>query len=131
MENAIAARPHGPSNLTSLVMFSGKCLSLLLKSHSQSFPFLLLLLLLIHNPSSHCDACKLIGGGCEYTMNALADKSDFKVTKGDFKTYVYRGDSGMSCFYFSSHSSLPLRINREEGSPSSSPCCHSNPTRLR
>ena len=52
------------------------------------------------SPCSHCDACKLIGGGCEYTMNAIATKSDVKVTKGSLKTYVYRGDSGM--FHFSS-----------------------------
>lgn len=45
--------------------------------------------------SSHCDACKLIGGGAAYTMNTLAGKSDVNITKGELKEYVYRGDSGM------------------------------------
>lgn len=118
MENAIAARPHGPSKLTSLAMFSGKYFVLAFNVPLSILSSFFLLLLLIHTPSSHCDACKLIGGGCEYTMNALVDKSDFKTTKGDFKTYVYRGDSGTFRFYLPFSSFLPLRINRGEGAPS-------------
>lgn len=54
------------------------------------------------SPCSHCDACKLIGGGCEYTMNTIANKSDVHVTKGSLKNYTYRGDSGMLHFPLSS-----------------------------
>lgn len=36
---------------------------------------------------------KLLSGG-EYTLNAIADKANVNVTKGDLKVYTYKGDSG-------------------------------------
>ncbi|KAL8901799.1 MAG: hypothetical protein Q9207_005022 [Kuettlingeria erythrocarpa] len=45
----------------------------------------------------HCDACKLLSGG-ECTLNTIVPKDDFKITKGDLKTYTYQGDSGMAFF---------------------------------
>ncbi|MCJ1272850.1 hypothetical protein MMC21_000639 [Puttea exsequens] len=48
----------------------------------------------------HCNACKLLSGG-ENTFNQMANQSDFKVTKGELKTYTYKGDSGNPtiCYY--------------------------------
>ncbi|KAK5945131.1 hypothetical protein PMZ80_002335 [Knufia obscura] len=56
----------------------------------------------------HCDACKLQSGG-EYTLNQLAPKDAFKLTKGNLKTYTYKGDSGNSvdCFFCENCSSSP------------------------
>ena len=42
---------------------------------------------------SHCDACKLLGGG-EFTLNQMANEGDLQITKGSTKTYTYTGDSG-------------------------------------
>lgn len=44
--------------------------------------------------SSHCNACKVIGGSA-FTLNQLLPKDKFKITKGDVKCYTYKGDSGM------------------------------------
>lgn len=57
----------------------------------------------------HCQACKLLSGG-EYTLNAIADKDNVKVTKGDLKTYTYHGDSGnaVRCSYCSNCTSHPF-----------------------
>ncbi len=56
----------------------------------------------------HCDACKLQSGG-EYTLNQLAPKDAFKLTKGDLKVYTYKGDSGnpVDCFYCGTCTSSP------------------------
>ena len=42
---------------------------------------------------SHCNACKALSGGA-YTLNQIIPKDDLKITKGDVKTYTYKGDSG-------------------------------------
>jgi len=56
----------------------------------------------------HCDACKLQSGG-EYTLNTLAPKDTFKLTKGDLKVYTYKGDSGspVDCYFCANCSSSP------------------------
>jgi len=56
----------------------------------------------------HCDACKLQSGG-EYTLNQIAPKDAFKLTKGDLKVYTYKGDSGNSvdCFSCANCTSSP------------------------
>ncbi|KAK4956085.1 hypothetical protein LTR66_013398 [Elasticomyces elasticus] len=48
----------------------------------------------------HCDTCKLLSGG-SYTLNQIIPKDDVKVTQGDLKAYVYKGDSGkgVNCYY--------------------------------
>lgn len=49
---------------------------------------------------SHCSACKTLSGG-ESTLNNLVPEEDFKVTKGSFSKYTYKGDSGkdVDCYY--------------------------------
>lgn len=43
---------------------------------------------------SHCDTCKILGGGA-YTMNQIIPKSALKITKGgEPGKYTYYGDSG-------------------------------------
>lgn len=56
----------------------------------------------------HCDACKLQSGG-EYTLNQIAPKEAFKLTKGDLKVYTYKGDSGnpVDCFFCANCTSSP------------------------
>lgn len=46
---------------------------------------------------SHCNACKVVGG-CEYTLNQIVPKDNLKITKGDLKSYTYKGDSGLPLF---------------------------------
>ncbi|KAF3906780.1 hypothetical protein AA313_de0206979 [Arthrobotrys entomopaga] len=48
----------------------------------------------------HCDACKKLSGG-PYTLNTIVPISDVKLTKGELKQYVYKGDSGneVVCYY--------------------------------
>ncbi|KPI35453.1 uncharacterized protein AB675_11669 [Cyphellophora attinorum] len=48
----------------------------------------------------HCNACKLMSGG-EFTENQIIPRDALKITKGDFKKYTYKGDSGneVDCFY--------------------------------
>ena len=63
----------------------------------------------------HCNACKLQSGG-EYTLNQIAPKDAFKLTKGDLKVYTYKGDSGnpVDCFFcvsfFTFYKSISPRI---------------------
>lgn len=46
--------------------------------------------------SSHCDTCKILGGGA-YTMNQIIPKSQLKITSGgEPAKYTYYGDSGKS-----------------------------------
>lgn len=46
------------------------------------------------NLTSHCDTCKILGGGA-YTMNQIIPKSALKITKGgEPGKYTYYGDSG-------------------------------------
>lgn len=46
------------------------------------------------NLNSHCDTCKILGGGA-YTMNQIIPKSALKITKGgEPGKYTYYGDSG-------------------------------------
>ncbi|KAI9791284.1 MAG: hypothetical protein M1816_004065 [Peltula sp. TS41687] len=48
----------------------------------------------------HCDACKKLSGA-EATLNQVVDQDNVKVTKGELKEYVYKGDSGkpVHCYY--------------------------------
>jgi len=46
----------------------------------------------VHIPC-HCYACKYVSGG-EYTLNQIIPKDNLKITKGELKTYTYKGDSG-------------------------------------
>lgn len=49
---------------------------------------------LTNNLNSHCDTCKILGGGA-YTMNQIIPKSALKITKGgEPGKYTYYGDSG-------------------------------------
>ena len=41
----------------------------------------------------HCGACKIMSGG-EFTLNQIIPKDNFNLTKGNLKTYTYKGDSG-------------------------------------
>ena len=44
---------------------------------------------------SHCDTCKILGGGA-FTMNQIIPKDALKITKGgEPSKYTYYGDSGM------------------------------------
>jgi len=56
----------------------------------------------------HCGACKIMGGG-EFTLNQIIPKSNLKITKGDLKTYTYKGDSGndTDCFMCANCGSSP------------------------
>lgn len=56
----------------------------------------------------HCEACKLQSGG-EYTLNTLAPKDAFTLTKGDLKVYTYKGDSGnpVDCYFCANCTSSP------------------------
>ncbi|KAK5069456.1 hypothetical protein LTS08_005375 [Lithohypha guttulata] len=56
----------------------------------------------------HCEACKLQSGG-EFTLNQLAPKDAFKLTKGDLKVYTYKGDSGnpVDCYFCANCTSSP------------------------
>lgn len=54
---------------------------------------------------SHCDTCKILGGGA-YTLNQIIPKSALKITKGgEPGKYTYYGDSGK--VPFPPHQSLP------------------------
>lgn len=48
-----------------------------------------------YHQHSHCDACKIIGGGA-FTLNHVIPKSALKFTQNEdlLKTYTYTGDSG-------------------------------------
>lgn len=49
---------------------------------------------LTNNLNSHCDTCKILGGGA-YTLNQIIPKSALKITKGgEPGKYTYYGDSG-------------------------------------
>lgn len=56
----------------------------------------------------HCLACKMQSGG-EYTLNTLAPKDAFTLTKGDLKVYTYKGDSGnpVDCYFCANCTSSP------------------------
>ena len=66
--------------------------------------------------SSHCNACKVIGGG-EYTLNQIIPKDNFKVTRGDLKSYTYKGDSGtpllLSPFFYPVQKAVLTLFHRE------------------
>lgn len=64
------------------------------------------------HPCSHCNACKLLGGG-GYSLNNVTAKENFKITKGELKTYTYYGDSGTEHVYpaFSSLSPTSLFVD--------------------
>lgn len=55
------------------------------------------LLKLMHSSpvKSHCDTCKILGGGA-FTMNQIIPKGNLNITKGleQLKCYTYKGDSG-------------------------------------
>ncbi|KAF1816589.1 hypothetical protein P152DRAFT_129210 [Eremomyces bilateralis CBS 781.70] len=50
----------------------------------------------------HCNTCKVLSTGA-FSLNQIIPKSVFKVTKGDLKTYTYKGDSGkgVDCLFCS------------------------------
>lgn len=57
------------------------------------------------NLNSHCDTCKILGGGA-YTMNQIIPKSALKITKGgEPGKYTYYGDSGK--VHLPPHQSIP------------------------
>ena len=50
------------------------------------------LLMFIYCPS-HCDTCKILGGGA-FSLNQIIPQENLKITKGEVKSYDYTGDSG-------------------------------------
>ncbi|KAL9604244.1 MAG: hypothetical protein Q9219_000642 [cf. Caloplaca sp. 3 TL-2023] len=48
----------------------------------------------------HCGACKSASGS-EFSLNCMTPKSNLKITKGNLKTYDYKGDSGnvVHCYF--------------------------------
>ncbi|KAK6360037.1 hypothetical protein TWF696_001156 [Orbilia brochopaga] len=64
----------------------------------------------------HCSACKKLSGG-EYTLNIVVPKDQCKLTKGELKEYVYKGDSGneVICYYCPNCTTHPWHHQKVQG----------------
>ena len=89
-ESATAAKPNGPplSTRTSRATFSGTYTHNTASTYYGGSPADI-------SQLSHCDTCKILGGGA-YTLNQIVPKSALKLNKGgdSLKSYTYKGDSG-------------------------------------